>query len=87
IEGEEYFTDSGIAQKHKLTVWEFTAGLKANLGPVYAEARGGYFTGIHEFGFIPAVGLRLGHFDLQANYKLAGDNQWFGARIAWYWGS
>jgi hypothetical protein len=85
IEGDDYTTSSGFIQKHKLTVWEFTAGLKAYLGPVYAVARAGYFTGVHEFGFIPGLGLRLGNFDLQANYKLIGDNQWFGARVGWYW--
>ena len=69
-----------------MSVWEFTTGLKASISILYIEARGGYFTGINEWGVIPAAGLRLGKFDIQGNYKFLGDSNWYGARIAFYWG-
>ncbi len=72
--------------KPKMSVWEFTTGFKASVSIFYIEARGGYFTGVHEWGIVPAVGLRIGKFDIQGNYKLVGDNNWFGARIGYYWG-
>ena len=68
------------------SVWEFTAGLRANAGILYIEGRGGYFTGIHEWGVVPAVGLRYKKFDLQANFTMANGYHWGGLRLAYYWG-
>ena len=67
-------------------IWEFTAGLRLKLAIFYLEGRGGYFTGISSWGVVPAVGLRLGSFDIQGNMNFAGDNQWGGARVSYYWG-
>jgi len=69
-----------------MSVWEFTAGARANAGIFYAEARGGYFTGIHEWGIIPAVGLRYKNFDLQGSLTMANGYHWAGVRLAYYWG-
>lgn len=91
--GWNYFSGSditdpitGLTEKPKLNVWEFTAGLRAKLSIVYIEARGGYFTGVDSWGVVPAVGLRLGNFDIQGNLTIAGDNHWGGARLSYYWG-
>ena len=70
-----------------LNVWEFTGGLRAKIAVFYVEARGGYFTGINEWGVVPAVGLRLGRFDIQGSYTVAGDYQWASARVGFYWAS
>lgn len=68
-----------------MSVWEFTGGLKASVSVIYIEARGGYFTGINDWGFIPAVGLRFGKFDIQGSYSFVGNNEWISARIGYYW--
>jgi len=72
--------------KPQLSVWEITAGMRANAGIFYVEARGGYFTGVESFGFVPAVGLRYKDIDFQANFNIAGDYHWGGIRVAYYWG-
>jgi len=90
LEGDErtIVDTTGYVHTHKpkISVWEFTTGFKASFSVFYIEARGGYFTGIHEWGIIPAVGLRLNKFDIQGSYKLLGDNNWVAARIGYYWG-
>ncbi len=77
----------GLPVDEKLNVWEFTGGLRAKISVFYAEAKGGYFTGIKEWGFVPAVGLRFGKLDLQGYVTVAGDYQWGGVRIGYYWGN
>jgi len=72
--------------KPSMSVWEFTAGARANVGIFYIEARGGYFTGVDSWGFVPAVGVRYKNFDLQGNFNIAGDYHWGGVRLAYYWG-
>jgi len=72
--------------KPSMSVWEFTAGARANAGIFYLEARGGYFTGVNSWGFVPAIGLRYKNFDLQGNFNIAGDYHWGGVRLAYYWG-
>ena len=79
--------DTGLALDEKLNVWEITGGLRAKIAIFYVEARGGYFTGIKEWGVVPAVGLRLGKLDIQGSYTVAGDYQWASARVAYYWGA
>ena len=69
-----------------LDVFEFTGGLRAKIAFFYVEARGGYFTGINEWGVVPAVGLRFGRLDFQGSYTVAGNYQWAGARVGFYWG-
>ena len=53
----------------------------------YIEVRGGYFSGINEWGFVPAVGLRMGKFDIKGNYNFAGDKEWAAVRLSYYWGT
>ncbi len=77
---------TGLIEEPKMDVWEFTAGLRAKLAFVYVEVRGGYFTGVKSWGVVPAVGVRLGKFDIQGNLNVAGDNQWGAARLTYYWG-
>jgi len=80
--------DSSFHTHHpNMSVWEFTGGLRLKVAVVYAEVRGGYFTGLNEWGFVPAAGLRFGKFDIQGSYSIVGDNQWFSGRIAYYWGN
>ncbi|MCF6170917.1 MAG: hypothetical protein L3J66_08075 [Bacteroidales bacterium] len=87
LSGPEAIDSLGFTEKPRMNLWEFTAGLKASVSIVYVEVRGGYFTGVNSWGFVPAVGLRIGRFDLQGNYTFAGDNEWFTARIGFYWGN
>ncbi len=77
---------TGLPEEIKMDIWEFTAGLRARVSIFYVEARGGYFTGADSWGFVPAVGLRLGKFDIQGNLNVAGDYHWGGARLSYYWG-
>jgi len=76
---------TGLPESQKMSVWEFTGGLKASVSVVYIEIRGGYFTGVNSWGFVPAVGLRIGRFDVQGSYTMAGDNKWISARLGFYW--
>ena len=69
-----------------MSVWEFTGGFKASVSIFYIEARGGYFTGVNEWGFVPALGLRIGKLDIQGNYSFVGDSEWVSVRIGYYWG-
>jgi len=79
--------DGTIHVNHpNMSVWEFTGGLRAKVSIFYVEARGGYFTGLKSWGYVPAAGIRIGKFDIQGNYTIAGDNQWASARVAYYWG-
>jgi hypothetical protein len=84
--GDDITDDLGLTEEVKQTVWEFTGGLRARVSFVYAEFRGGYFTGVESWGYVPAVGLRFGKLDIQGNITIAGDNQWGGVRVAYYWG-
>ena len=68
-----------------MSVWEFTAGLRAKVSIIYIEARGGYYTGVNQWGVTPAIGLRLGKFDIQGNFNIAGDYHWGGIRLAYYY--
>ncbi len=69
-----------------MSVWEFTAGLRAKVSVFYIEGRGGYFTGVNRWGVTPAVGIRLGKFDIQANFNIAQEYHWGGIRLAYYYG-
>jgi hypothetical protein len=50
----------------------------------YLEGRVGYFTGIHEWGYVPAVGVKFWKLDFQANIIMTKNVQWGGARIAYF---
>ncbi len=78
--------NTGFVEDVQMDVWEFTGGLRAKLSVFYVEARGGYFTGVSSWGFVPAVGVRLGKFDIQGNLTVAGDNHWGAVRLGYYWG-
>ena len=69
-----------------MSVWEFTAGLRAKVSILYVEARGGYYSGVNRWGVTPALGLRLGKFDIQANLNIAQEYHWGGIRLAYYYG-
>jgi len=71
--------------KPSLSVWEFTAGARANISIFYLEGRGGYFSGVHGWGIVPAIGLRYKKIDFQANFNIVGDYHWGGIRLAYYW--
>ena len=82
-----YKDELGLDVDRKQDIWEFTGGLRAKIAMFYVEGRGGYFTGINEWGVVPAVGIRLGKIDIQGSLTVAGDYHWGGARIAYYWGN
>ncbi|MCK5786104.1 MAG: hypothetical protein KAH54_06065, partial [Candidatus Sabulitectum sp.] len=89
ISGDEtHFVDS-LGQIHihhpNMSIWEFTGGFKTGVSILYIEGRGGYFTGLNEWGFVPAAGLRFGSFDIQGSYTIAGDNEWATARLGFAW--
>jgi len=70
-----------------MSVWEFTAGLRAKFSIFYIEGRAGYFSGINKFGYVPAVGLKFGKLDIQGNYTFieVGETEWAAIRVAYYW--
>lgn len=81
------YTDvNGTIHKEEvnMSVWEFTAGARYRMSIFYAEARGGYFTGIHKWGAVPAIGVKYKAFDVQANIIMAKDMQWGGVRIGYF---
>ena len=67
------------------TVWELTGGLKIGYSVIYVEGRAGYFSSFNKFGYVPAVGLRLGNIDIQGNYTFVGDDEYIAVRLAYYW--
>ncbi len=67
-----------------MSVWEFTAGLRAKVSYFYLEGRAGYFTGIHEWGYVPAVGVKFWKLDFQVNIIMTKNVQWGGARIGYF---
>ena len=67
-----------------MSMWEFTTGVRYRLSIFYIEGRAGYFTGIHSWGLVPALGIKYRQFDLQANIILTKQTQWGGARIAYF---
>jgi len=77
---------TGLPETPKMNLWEFTGGLRFKVAFFYVEGRGGYFTGVNSWGYVPAVGLRFGRLDIQGNLNVAGDNHWGGVRVAFYWG-
>ncbi len=83
---KEYIDQNG--NKHydhpNMSVWEFTAGLRAGVGPVYLEGRGGYFTGVSSWGFVPAVGVKVWKLDIQAGYTFASEKEWGVIRVGYY---
>jgi len=83
---KEYIDQNKVVHTEhpNMSVWEFTAGLRVSAGPVYLEGRGGYFTGINSWGYLPAVGLKIWKLDIQASYTFAGDKQWATARVGYY---
>jgi len=83
---KEYIDQSGhVHTDHpNMSIWEFTGGLRAKAGPVYLEGRGGYFTGVSSWGYVPAVGVVVWKLDIQASYTFAGDKEWAGIRLGYY---
>jgi len=84
---EKQFVDQSgtVHVEHpNMSIWEFTAGLRALIGPVYFEGRGGYFTGVDSWGYVPAVGIVFWKLDIQANYYFVGEKEWAGIRIGYY---
>jgi len=67
-----------------MSVWDFTAGLRAMAGPAYIEARGGYYTGVDSWGYVPAIGIVFWKLDLQASYNIVGDKEWATIRLGYY---
>jgi len=64
--GNSDFPGSKISDTN---VFDLLIGGKIGLWLIYLEARTGYyFGGVNEFVVIPAVGLRLGKFDLNLGY-------------------
>ncbi|NPA36776.1 MAG: hypothetical protein GXO47_07995 [Chlorobi bacterium] len=84
--GDDYVDDIQMPYDSQLDVLEFTGGLRAKLAFVYAEFRGGYYTGVKSWGYVPAVGLRLGKLDIQGNLNVVDDNHWWAFRAVYYWG-
>ena len=84
---EIQYVDQGgtVHTEHpNMSIWEFTAGLRASIGPAYIEGRGGYFTGVDSWGYVPAVGFIVWKLDIQVNYVIAGEREWAGVRVGYY---
>jgi len=84
-----WIDQSGIVHTDhpNMSVWEFTAGLRAKVSILYIEARGGYYSGVNRWGVTPAIGLRFGKLDIQANFNIADEYHWGGVRLAYYYAS
>jgi hypothetical protein len=67
-----------------MSVWEFTAGARYRISIFYVEGRAGYFTGVHSWGGVPAIGVKYRKFDFQANMIITSDMQWGGVRIGYF---
>ena len=83
----EYVDVNNVIHKEDVTmsVWEFTAGARYRLTPwFYIEGRGGYFTGIHTFGGVPAIGFKFHSFDIQTNMIMTKNISWAGFRIGYF---
>ena len=83
---KEFVDHNGVihTEHPNMSIWEFTAGLRGTVGPVYIEGRGGYFTGVDSWGYVPAVGIVFWKLDIQANYTIAGEKEWAGVRVGYY---
>jgi len=71
-------------EQPNMSVWDFTAGLRAMAGPAYIETRGGYYTGVDSWGYVPAIGIVFWKLDLQASYNIVGDKEWATIRLGYY---
>jgi hypothetical protein len=81
-----YIDQNGIVHTEhpNMSIWDFTAGLRAMAGPAYIEARGGYYTGVNSWGYVPAIGIVFWKLDLQASYNIVGDKEWLTIRLGYY---
>ena len=84
----QYIDTAGVVHTNhpNRSILEITAGLRAAYSYFYVEARGGYFTGINEWGVVPAVGVRIKKFDIQGSYTLTEDHNWATIRASYYFG-
>lgn len=82
-----YLDSSGVIHTNhpNRSIWEFTAGMKAQVSILYLEIRGGYFSGVNEWGIVPAAGIRIKKIDIQGSYTFAGENNWASVRLGYYW--
>ncbi len=56
------------------------------LGPLYAEGRAGYyFRDLNKFALIPAVGLRLGRFDVNLGANVIDPYPFLNLRVGFFW--
>ena len=65
----------------------FMGGIKFGLiGPVYIEARAGYYTGdLDEFAVIPAIGVRLKKLDFNLGHNIQDPTQFTNFRFVYFW--
>lgn len=70
-----------------LTTWSLLGGINFSiLGPLYIEGRGGYyFNDLQEWALIPAIGLRLGKFDLNVGANVLDPVPFWNGRIGFFW--
>ena len=70
-----------------LGVWNFGAGLRGSLGPLYVGGLASYFTAVDEFDIVPIVGFHILMLDLGFRYKgLLADADWFGVSLGFHFG-
>jgi hypothetical protein len=70
-----------------LGVWNFGAGLRASIGPLYAGGVASYFTEIDEFDIIPVVGFHILMLDIGVRYKgLLENSDWVGVSVGFHFG-
>ena len=70
-----------------LGVWNFAAGVRGSIGPLYVGGLASYFTEVDEFDIVPVVGFHILMLDLGFRYKgLIGDADWFGVSLGFHFG-
>jgi hypothetical protein len=64
-------------------VWNFGAGARLALGPIYVGGLASYYSENVDFELVPMAGIYLGPIDIGARYVgLVSDAQWFAVTAA-----
>ena len=78
----------GEGAHEDFTTWGFLGGVKASLvGILSGGVLTGYYTEVDEWDLVPFATVKLGMFDVGAQYKMLGDSKWFGARAGLSFGT
>lgn len=70
-----------------LGIWNFGAGLRGSIGPLYVGGIASYFSEIDQFDLVPVVGFHILMLDIGVRYKgLLEDADWVGVSVGFHFG-